>query len=774
MATTNPATTPPQLVKQLFTARTSAQVEKILEQASGVGISGERYLGDRENNAGTVQMASNPYSAIVERITNANDGMLELKAELNHSGEMPGTPREAATRWFGVPKTGINDLTKDEERRALAENVTVMLDESDDKNRPTIVVTDRGIGQRPLDFPDTILSLNRSNKLRKRWLQGAYGQGGSATFRFCDHTIVVGRRFPGLLDGEQDVVGWTVVWEDQGDPYEDALSMYKYLVDSTGEVPVFDPSLLPDPDWHGMQVVHVSYELPKYSQAYTQLTTGVWGMFHSYLFDPVLPFIVGGRRKVDLKATKAKGKESTRVVVGNAARLNSPKGPAGDLEVTYSNSETFDLSKALGRDLGRFRVHYWVVQRDIESESNRDPTASYVEAESAVSMTLYGQRQDAERRAWLKSQVSLPYLQRNLIVQIDVDELSPPAKRDLFASTRERGVEGELRDAIYRETAEILRADDELRRLDRDERERMRAKGASRVADKVREKLRKFVKTFQDEQKRTIADGPGSKKPWPPPQPPRPPAPPRNTDDSHLPNVPSRIFFERDQIRIAQGRRTTVWVDVDAKNGYLRRHEDDLSVTFSGLDGKVVDIARSELLAGKSLWTLKADEDAPLTEGEIEVVLVTPNGLISAKAKIGVTEPPPAPKTKDEKQAPETGPNIEWVTRDEWEKHEFDERSVGRVDIGADATDIWVNRDQRLLARALDNRRLSKLETESREDRYLFAVGCGLYRREYLAQAQVLDDPPDSDSDYVRAEQERLAEAVLIAIDEKLIDLDDD
>jgi hypothetical protein len=756
----------------LGVARTRADVEKILEEAQDAGIAGERFLGDRENNAGTVQMASNPYSAIVERVTNGNDSMLELQAEQNHSNNMPATPREAATRWFGVPKTGINDLTKDE-RRSLAENVRVILDESGSKTYPTIVVTDRGIGQHPSEFPTTILSLNRSNKLHKRWLQGAYGQGGSATFRFCDYTLIVGRRDPTLLGDEQgDCVGWTVIWEDEGDPYEDTLPMYKYLVDSNGEVPAFDLSLLPDPDWHGMEIIHIAYELPKYSQAFTQLTTGVWGMFHSYLFDPVLPFVVGGRREIDLRATKAKGKEATRAVVGNAARLNNPEGPSGDLDVTYRNSETFDLSKSLGRDLGRFRVHYWVVQRDVSSESTSDPTASYVGADSAVSMTLYGQRQDAERRAWLKSQVSLPYLQRNLIVQIDVDELSPPAKRDLFASTRERGVEGELRETIYRETAEILKSDDELRRLDHQEREKMRAKGASRVGDKVRERLRKFVKTFHGEQKRVIAAGSGNEKPTPPPRSPRPPVPPRNSDDNHLSNVPSKIFFERDQIRLAQGRRTTFWVDVDAKNGYLRRHEDDLSVTFTGLNGKVIDVARSELLAGKSLWTLQAEEDAPLGKGEIQAVLVTPNGLLSAKATVTISEPPPAPKTKGHKQKPETGPNIEWVTRDEWEKFGFDERSVGRTDIGATTTDIWVNRDQRLLTRALDSRKLSKTETETREDRYLFAVGCGLYRREY--QAQSLKDPPEPDSDYVRDEQERLAESVLIAIDEKLIDLDED
>ena len=293
----------------------------------------------------------------------------------------------------------------------------------------------------------------------------------------------------------------------------------------------------------------------------------------------------------------------------------------------------------------------------MSSGATTDPTSSYVSAEHAVSMTLFGQRHDAERRAWLKNQVQLPYLNRNLIVQIDVDELSPPAKRRLFASTRERGVEGELRDTIYRETANLLRSDGELKRLEHEERERAMAKGAEDISEKVREKLRKFVKTYLKGKTRPKAKG-AEGKGGPPPRPPRPPAPPRDTDDTNLPNSPSSIAFERDPITIVQGRRTTVWVHLDAKNGYLRRHEDDLKVIFTPeLTGKVTDISKSELLAGKSLWTLQAAEDAPLVEGEIEAVLITPNGLMKAGAVVKVVKPP-KPRERDNDQEPDTGPEI--------------------------------------------------------------------------------------------------------------------
>ena len=346
MSATPSAVTSARTVARLLTATTADDVRQLLDNAREEGIAGVRDLGDRDNNAGTVQMASNPYSALVERVTNAIDSMLDLEAarhgltDVDASPEAPGSPREAAARWYGVPKTGLNDLTTSE-RRDRAKNIRVTLEESGVKQRPTVVVEDCGIGQSPSDFPRGVLSLNRSNKLNKPWQQGAYGQGGSATFRFCEFTLIVGRRDPGLGAAGEDRVGWTVVWEDEGDLYRDALAVYRYLVGPDGEVPTFDPMLLPDPEWHGVRIVHIAYELPKYAQAYTQLTSGIWGMFHAALFDPVLPFLVGGRRAPDVKATK--DINSTRVVVGNAARLNNPQGPAGDLNVTYSNTEAFEL-----------------------------------------------------------------------------------------------------------------------------------------------------------------------------------------------------------------------------------------------------------------------------------------------------------------------------------------------------------------------------------------------------------------------------------------------
>ena len=38
----------------------------------------------------------------------------------------------------------------------------------------------------------------------------------------------------------------------------------------------------------------------------------------------------------------------------------------------------------------------------------------------------------------------------------------------------------------------------------------------------------------------------------------------------------------KNTIKVVQGANTTVWVEIDAKNGYLPAHDDDLTIEFVG------------------------------------------------------------------------------------------------------------------------------------------------------------------------------------------------
>jgi hypothetical protein len=738
-------------VKAVESVRSVADIEALLES---VGDIHWRDLGDRPGNAATVQIASSPASALIERVTNGIDGMLELEAEM-HPGSSPSSPRRAAREWFGVPRGGLAEVP-DKERRRLAENICISLEGSGEADRPTVTVIDRGIGQHPANAPETLLSLNENNKVAKPYLQGAYGQGAAATYRFARYTVIMTRRAPALTDGRDDLVGWTIVWEDPTDPEVNKLPVYRYLVAKDGGIPTFEPTSLADSDWHGVKVTHIAYELRGYKGAYTQPKNGLWALLHSSLFDPVLPVLVGGNRETDIKAA---GENSTRVVIGNAARLDSAKGPSGgDLSVSYRNSETFDLGKATGRDVGRFAVRYWVLQRSPGSTSKTDPTASYVGPDQAVTMTLSGQRQDSESRTWLKNRTELSFLVKNLVVQVDVDGLAPLGKRELFSSTRERAVDSDLRDRIYDEIVTVLRGDEELHRLERQERDRLLAQSTERIDERIRERLRKRIDTLLKGKTRKVK------------RPERVPAnesggggkPRRDVDDSHLGHVPTKMSFLRDPITVKQGGMTTVWVEIDAKNGYLPEHEDDLTVSFDPrLEGKVSDVAKSRLLGGKSQWRLQATADAPVGEFEAEAVLVTANGVISCSVPLKVVEPERTKKKEKVVEEPDTGPEVRWFRRDKWDGLGWDRRTVGEVKVTSGETLILLNRDQHLLEASLDrNKKLSQEQIEKRADRYLLPVACALFEQ----SEAIKNTEPAPDEEYVKGEMERLAEAVLLVI----------
>ena len=293
------------LADLIWSAKTGAEIEHILSRltysTTPVG---------RDNNIGTIRMASDPGLAMIERLTNGIDSLLELAVLLN-PGADPRTPQEAA-KVFGLPSGGIEEMT-DGERRALGENMVISLHESSNKRRPTVRVEDRGMGQHPSRFDKTLLSLHESNKVGKPYTMGTYGQGGSVTFGFSRYTLILSRRHPDLLEeGQDDVVGWTIVYEEQTDPSKNILPRYVWVVQPDGSPFKLPGSLFPD-FTHGARITHVEYDVQNLQGPFT---TQMWQFLHAALFEPVLPFIVSGDRPSDPKKTD--GSPDSRVVIGNA------------------------------------------------------------------------------------------------------------------------------------------------------------------------------------------------------------------------------------------------------------------------------------------------------------------------------------------------------------------------------------------------------------------------------------------------------------------------
>lgn len=754
------------LASLLQTARTAEDIEQLLQIATASAGMAVVPVG-RENNIGTIRMASDPGLAMIERLTNGIDSLLELQVLL-HAGSDPKTPQEAA-QLLGVPVGGIQDMT-DTERRALAENLVIGLHDSGVKRRPSISVTDRGAGQHPSEFSKTLLSLNESNKVSMPYTMGTYGQGGSVTFGFSRYTLIVSRRHPALLQpGQEDVVGWTIVYEEQTDPTKNILPRYVWVVRPDGWPHTLPASLFPGFE-HGVKVTHVEYDVQGLQGPFT---TQMWQFLHAALFEPVLPFIVTGDRPGDPK--RKDGTPDSRVVIGNAARLGNIASARGDIELGAHDSYKIEL----GTDYGSVTAEYWALVRPEGSKSSSDAAGSYVSADSAVSLTLHGQRQDAERRTWIKDRAKLPFLYKGLVVHINANGLRPLARRELFASTRERATESELRKTIYEQVADLMRTSDELKALNHEEKERLLKRSTAATNDRVRKRLGKFIKSKLAGTAKPAGSGKGSGTGPKGPgggfaggggSKPKPSGGGgskggkgggRNIDDSQLPNVPTGITFGSKRLKLMQGHSGYVWVEINAKNGYLPKNDDDLTIEIDGSAGHGIHLSsRSMLLGGKTRWTFIAASDSPLGESKLLVALQTAHGELVADLPIEVVVAPEEPSNPKGGADEETGPDVRWVTKAEW-RDDFDARTVGRVTQDDESTIIWVNRDYDLLAKALASSSLTPEQIEVRADRYQFPVACGLWLQHY--EVSKMDAPPEDE--YQKRELHRLAEAVLVAMD---------
>ena len=760
------------LGQQVWEAKTAADARAIISICEQQFNARPVAVG-RENNIGTINIASDSGLALVERLTNGIDSLIELAVRLDPATPDTKSPEAAVKRLFAVPGGGHGEMSTDE-RRLLGEGLRIGMHESGKRKRPTIRVTDRGIGQHPSQFSKTLLSLNEENKVGKFYTMGTYGQGGSTTLGFSTYAIICSRRHPDLLGyNESDCVGFTVAYEEDTDPETSKLPRYVWLVDDQGLPFRLPVSAVPELNY-GTRITHIEYDCQGLEG---QFTTQMWQFLNNALFDPVLPFILEGDR------TPHERSSGSRVILGNGTRLSHVDRARGDLEVA-----AHDAHKIILPDYGSVTAKWWVLDRPEGSSSRSDPVDSYARPDSAVVMTLHGQRQATQRRTWLKDTTKLPFLYKQMIVNINTNELNGLGRRLVYASTRERARQSDLSRKIFDEVAQLIREDETLKQLNHEARERRLAESSKAANERVQKRLNRFIKTrLQDSSrsgdKRSGYEGRGTsggagtdegeargKKKTS-----RRGRPRRDVDDSHLPSVPTELAFESRRLRVAVGFSTDVWVLLNAKNGYLPEHEEDLSVVFSGdnssdrgndTPGLMVK-SMSRLLGGRSRWKIQASQAARLGSYEFKARLISPGGVLSDSIPLEVVAPPEPNRSGRGGEEEDTGPEIRWITRDGWDDDiagkTFTSRTVGAVSADDEKTVIFVNRDFGLLAKAVGSRNATPEMIDARRDRYLYPVACGLWLQHYENQRITDDNRPDDG--YLESEMARLAEAVIAAID---------
>ena len=426
--------------KRLIEADKVSQVEEVLDQIESEYADRLSWVpvGGKENNSGPIQVSSDEGRSLIERVTNGVDAILEREHD-EHKG-IPDcrTPKEAAYSWLSIPiDRGLSALSQVQRREMAVNNLIVRLLPGEDKNSRIVEAVDNGTGISAEEIPKTILSLNESNKIRKYYLCGIYGQGGSSTFAISKYTLIVSK-----VKGVNKIAFSVVTYVDLP-PEEYKSGHYAYLVIDE-KIPEIEAERIESFE-RGTMVKHFGYQLDKYNNPVGPRS--VYGLLNRMLFDPIVPVWLEDRIH-----------NYNRVIKGSRNALNGAIDESDEERTGPALLHHTEMFYARIADFGQIGIEYWVLQ-----EPNR--TDAYINPTHPIILTLNGQNHGEFGKWIIKDEAGLPYLSTRTIVHINCDGISSEGKRQLFVSTREGSRGGVVEGMIIDEIIRALKSDDKLNDL---------------------------------------------------------------------------------------------------------------------------------------------------------------------------------------------------------------------------------------------------------------------------------------------------------------------
>jgi hypothetical protein len=589
-----------ELLRSLLVAETAEDVLQLVDRFIEADPAASwAPVGGRPNNRGIIEVSANPGRALVERVTNAVDAVLDAQY-IRHSGTPTvESPREAASAWLNVPDAGLSGMSA-AERRRLAQNVTVRLRPGDGLNKRVVEIVDRGTGLTASEMPETILSLNESNKVEKLHQAGTYGQGGSATFAASDASLIASQK-----DGTR-AISFTVVRFEP--PPADAKKggSYVYLVVGGKILTVDANDLLAS----GTLCAHFGYDLTKFPSPLGP--NSIYGLLQQVVFDPILPVWFDNRVN-----------DYRRVIKGSRNALNGAVDE-GDSAASKLSHHMPMFYVSLG-DYGRAGIEYWVLEPPAKGSTR--PTASFVDPNKPIILTINGQNQAELPIRLVRKEAELPYLAQRLICHVDCNSLTPTALRSLFASNREDARRGAVFALLEREVIEALRSDDELERLNAEARDQKYKREDEETSKTMRKEVARLLRLQGYEVSTDAGAAAGGDEKGRAPGRRRGPRPKPRPLELREPPTYIRIVWPDDEpIGLYPGQRRYVRIETDANSHYHDPRDRTKSAVNIVVNGAVAQFAGTTALTGGRMRVMvTCKEDAVVgAEGEVTVELRVP------------------------------------------------------------------------------------------------------------------------------------------------------
>jgi hypothetical protein len=482
-----------QLLKQLLAAQDENEVALIVKNHP-ILANDSRWtpFGENRMNFNTIDnQQQNPIAALTEKITNSIDALLLNECKVAgidpESDSAPSTMQEAVGKFFEIPRGDFSEIM-DSKRRELAKKIIIIAEGS--REKPNLIVVDRGEGQHPFDFKHTFLSISKQNKINIKFVQGKYNMGGTGVLPYCGeyhYQLLLSRKNPKLLhEGYEDVWGFTLIRLKPFVEDDFKHTWYEYATDENGEPFMIEPQEIPvvsgfDNLEFGSLVKMYNYQLPP--SARSDITLDLWRELNRLLFLPALPLLLYDARFQ--KGHVGSGK----VLLGNKVRIMLDEREKVEKDGRFTVNDV-DFGK-----FGLLNIEVTVFKPD--SLVSRDEFTSDKEA---VILTINGQTHGSLSRLFLKNEVGLTYLSKTMLVNVDCTGVNPAVRDQVFMPSRDRMRDNETKRQIETVLAKELRDHEGLKILNKIRQEQIWSKSPrdTKYIEEFVSDLLKEDKTLKD------------------------------------------------------------------------------------------------------------------------------------------------------------------------------------------------------------------------------------------------------------------------------------
>jgi hypothetical protein len=453
-------------------------------------------IGNQESNYSIIGgQAASPVAALVEKIVNSMDAVLTsecLKQGVDpKSDKAPKTMVEAQEKYFGIHNGQLTNIGPDK-RKEIAKNIFLIA--SGSKTLPCITIMDKGEGQEPSNFANTLVSLIQGVKKEIQFVQGKWGMGGSGALVFSSpkHRLqfVLSKKNHGIKNVNDTAWGFTVVrmFPPQGNI---RMQIYKYLApnkeilkfqaDSLNILPVEDKDKISFSSYQSGTV----FKLYEYS--FNALRDA--GRVRSYIgrhlnnqISTALPAVALPFSIVDLRHQK----EGIRFFNSLNVRL--------DLDKRNLIEENFPTGGKLnsGKETLDFRIYLFKIDYSVKgSDQGR---ATFAENNEGVLFVNNGQKQgELPSRFFSSKKVGMDVLADSILIIIDTSNASILWQNEVYMNSRDRLRDSEYIKEIENQLADIL-SNNLLLKMHREKRARERAEHSFKESKSFANALEKILK----------------------------------------------------------------------------------------------------------------------------------------------------------------------------------------------------------------------------------------------------------------------------------------